>query len=401
MILTMNYIMISNNRLFLLLFLLTALVTGCLDTPESDFDREVREADEAIQLFLEANGIEAERHSSGVYIEVLEENEIPAPTCQVISVPMDFHQDFKNNPDKAIRDFAGLTIFSTNPFIVRREKIQESFDLAAKYGYHSPFNLGETDLQGGIPIPKMEVIRRDVPSFRIAHVDLGLRKDAAGIAIGHLAGFKVGTEDQAMAVLPVIAIDAVMRVVPPHNGEIDFSEIRRFLMTFKEKTGLDLRYVTTDGFQSVDTRQILRKQGFMTDYQSVEKVESSRTMRDALYDGRLLIPAHQHLAKELRELEVTIHNNKEKINHPAAGTKDLADAVTGVVQFIMKRRSTWASISIPKGTGYHFLGNSEDIAIGRQSAPSKQEIGSVEDLSQRSRVSADRKPTIRRVTARK
>jgi len=75
MILTMNYIMISNNRLFLLLFLLTALVTGCLDTPESDFDREVREADEAIQLFLEANGIEAERHSSGVYIEVLEENE--------------------------------------------------------------------------------------------------------------------------------------------------------------------------------------------------------------------------------------------------------------------------------------------------------------------------------------
>src|SRR5690625_4334509 len=75
MILTMNYIMISNNRLFLLLFLLTALVTGCLDTPESDFDREVREADEAIQLFLEANGIEAERHSSGGYIEVLEENE--------------------------------------------------------------------------------------------------------------------------------------------------------------------------------------------------------------------------------------------------------------------------------------------------------------------------------------
>src|SRR5690625_6960945 len=75
MILTMNYIMISNNRLFLLLFLLTALVTGCLDTPESDSDREGREADEAIQLFLEANGIEAERHSSGVYIEALEENE--------------------------------------------------------------------------------------------------------------------------------------------------------------------------------------------------------------------------------------------------------------------------------------------------------------------------------------
>lgn len=48
---------------------------GCLDTPESDFDREVREADEFIQTYLETNGIEAQRHSSGVYIEVLEENE--------------------------------------------------------------------------------------------------------------------------------------------------------------------------------------------------------------------------------------------------------------------------------------------------------------------------------------
>src|SRR5690625_3480350 len=82
MIMTINYIMISNNSLFILFFLLTALVTGCLDTPESDFDREVREADEAIQLFLEDNGIEAERHSSGVYIEVLKENESGRQICR-------------------------------------------------------------------------------------------------------------------------------------------------------------------------------------------------------------------------------------------------------------------------------------------------------------------------------
>lgn len=48
---------------------------GCLDTPESDLDREIRDADEAIQTYLETNGIEAERHSSGVFIEILEQNE--------------------------------------------------------------------------------------------------------------------------------------------------------------------------------------------------------------------------------------------------------------------------------------------------------------------------------------
>src|SRR5690554_6583103 len=67
--------MTLKNRLYAALLLLTTLLMGCLDTPESDFDREVREADEFIQTYLETNGIEAQRHSSGVYIEVLEENE--------------------------------------------------------------------------------------------------------------------------------------------------------------------------------------------------------------------------------------------------------------------------------------------------------------------------------------
>lgn len=67
--------MTLKNRLYAALLLLSTLLMGCLDTPESDYDREVREADEILQAYFETNGIETERHSSGVYIEILERNE--------------------------------------------------------------------------------------------------------------------------------------------------------------------------------------------------------------------------------------------------------------------------------------------------------------------------------------
>ncbi|MEX2639270.1 MAG: FKBP-type peptidyl-prolyl cis-trans isomerase [Balneolales bacterium] len=47
---------------------------GCFDSGETDYERQVREDDEAITAYLEANDIEAEKASSGVYVEKLTEN---------------------------------------------------------------------------------------------------------------------------------------------------------------------------------------------------------------------------------------------------------------------------------------------------------------------------------------
>lgn len=60
---------------YISLFLLPFTLQGCLDSGESDYEKQVREDDEAIRAYLETNGIEAEEQSSGVYIEIVEENE--------------------------------------------------------------------------------------------------------------------------------------------------------------------------------------------------------------------------------------------------------------------------------------------------------------------------------------
>lgn len=348
--------------------------------------------------------------------KVLAKNEIPGPGCQVIDVPMDFYQEFLDDPDKSIRDYAGKTVLAVNPFISRRETIQQSFDLAAKYGYQQPYSLGEVDLEQGFPPLIHDRLRKDVEQFRIAHIDLGLKKDAAGIAIGHIAGYKIGTEkigegedaEVRMTILPIVAIDMAMRVVAPKGGEIDFSKIRKLLRDFRDKGDMPLKYVLTDGFQSVDTRQILKKQGFITEYQSVEKIESYRTLRDCLYDGRLLCPEHLHLAKELRELEVSYHNNKEKVDHPQTdyGSKDVADGVCGVVQFLMTRRSTWSRLTIDRGPGMHLFGRSEEIArsyhkSGPYALGEKDEIdGIMEDITEKVRHKTVRKKTSRAAFSR-
>ncbi len=314
--------------------------------------------------------------------KILADNEPAAPGCQVINVPMDFYNDFRDDIDKSIRDLAGQTVLSTNPFIARRECIQEAFDLASKYHFKSPYTFGEAVMTpGSVVLPNKEVLRTDVPNTRIAHIDLGWRGDAAGVAVGHVTGYKVsvvktgdGENDQTLTILPVIAIDALMRIVrPSKDGEIDFSAIREWLIKLRD-SGLPIRYVTTDGFQSVDTRQILKKQGFITDYQSVESIESYRTLRDCLYDGRLICPQHEYLAKELRELETVTHNNKEKADHPEKGSKDVADGVAGVVQFLMTRRATWATgAMLGRGPGYHFLGNTQEMVAKALNQPIMQD----------------------------
>lgn len=57
------------------IFLLALLLLqGCLTSTESDYEKQIKEDDKAIVDYISANNIDAERQSSGVYIEILNEN---------------------------------------------------------------------------------------------------------------------------------------------------------------------------------------------------------------------------------------------------------------------------------------------------------------------------------------
>jgi hypothetical protein len=331
---------------------------------------------------------------------VLTNGAVANPGCQVINVPMDFLEDFERDTEGSIRDLAGLTTLATHPFITQRHKIAEAMELATDKGYLNPLGLEQVCFADGLPKPNLHRLRTDVDAPRHAHIDLGISKDACGIAIGHIAGHMVKetvneeTGKRDTEITPVVAYDIVLRVVPPLGGEIQLEDVRTFLNRLKKIYGLNIKTVTFDGFQSVDSRQLLRKQGFMADYLSVEKPEPWRSFRDALYDGRILLFRHNWVSKELAEVETTLTQaRKEKIDHRPNGTKDVADAVVGVAAYLLSRRVSWRSVQYDGGaTGMFLLGDRamKEIMANGMGRPNK---GTIEETGRRS---IQRRPIARR-----
>lgn len=63
-------------------------------------------------------------------------------------------------------------------------------------------------------------------------------------------------------------------------------------------------------------------------------------LKSAFYDQRLSIPTNDRLLEELLSLEIDTKANK--IDHPPGGSKDLADALAGIVYGLTMQRAVWA-----------------------------------------------------------
>ena len=96
----------------------------------------------------------------------------------------------------------------------------------------------------------------------MAHVDLGLTGDSAGVAVGWVEGFtKVPRSDNTFELMPQINLDLILEVRPPRGGEIEFEDIRKLFYKLREQ-GMNLNWISFDSYQSADSIQILRQQGF-------------------------------------------------------------------------------------------------------------------------------------------
>jgi hypothetical protein len=84
----------------------------------------------------------------------------------------------------------------------------------------------------------------------------------------------------------------------------------------------------------------------MTGVQSVDRKSAPYEItKMALYDGRVEIPEHPKLLKELISLEKDAQTGK--IDHPMNGSKDIADGLAGVVYGLTTRRELWVRHGVP------------------------------------------------------
>lgn len=264
---------------------------------------------------------------------------------EVIHVPMDFYDKFKNDIDNAIRDIAGIGIYTVQPFIGNKEYIGKMFDAGTQMGLERIFSVDVATLS---PKPEhmsvehlLNVPIKDPGKIRYIGIDIGLKKDKFGFAMGYIDGMEeiyreyFDAETQTLKTykekLPRCCIEMLLSVKKEEEfGEVELARVR-YLIFQMIKKGYKIRLASMDGFQSADFMQILKRNKIEATYISMDKsTEPYETFRTALYEERIASVYHPLLELELNELERDYSDNG-RINHNVRSSKDLSDAVGQVI----------------------------------------------------------------------
>lgn len=256
----------------------------------------------------------------------------------VMQIPVEYRMEFETDIMNSLRDIAGVSTLATHPFIQDRDSISRAMRKDFIAIGRNTVDFVDTKVE---IYPKM-LFRPELPRF--AHIDLAISGDSAGVCIGTAIGFKNIDKGDGQELLPDIWIDVALEVKPPKGGEILFYKIREVLYVLRNM-GLNIKWVTLDSFQSRDTMQLLKQKGFTVGYQSIDTTTAPYDFtKNALYDGRLNIPEHEKLQRELASLEKDTKRNK--IDHPPHSSKDISDALAGVVYGLTTRREIWSMYGV-------------------------------------------------------
>lgn len=274
--------------------------------------------------------------------------------ANIIEVPESLRPRFEYSVDDAIRDQAGIPTYGANLFLPRRDKLFECYQKAAHREH--PFTTEtielsiEADDQSTIAdyfIKEACMHQYDKATGRwrprwfggadrAIHIDLAKNGDCAGMAMGCIGDIKrvqrydndgrpYWEQDYEQF------IDFALRIRAVQGSEIDFSKIRQFVF-YLQALGFPIRWISLDGWQSVDTQQQMKKAGFDVKELSVDKKATPYNyLRSSVYEVRLNVYEYEPLTDELTKLQdKTIEKAKPPIDHPPKGSKDVSDAVCGV-----------------------------------------------------------------------
>lgn len=261
----------------------------------------------------------------------------------LIEIPNVYKKDFNNNPEKALRDHAGIPPLVGDAFISMIDRVEICRDK-----WHQRYNIEESPVNTNLSRPGFKDWFTATDTLRrVVHIDIAYSAagDALGMAMGHVR--EVTEIDGEMK--PVIVFDMLLRMRPLPGMQIQLADVRQIVYHLKNDRGFRIKKVTLDGFQSTDTLQQLAKKRFLTEYISVDKdILPYHDLREAIYEGRVEFPRFQSYMKhgDLETVEIAVHElvrliekDNGKIDHPEGGSKDVSDAMAGVVTTLMGDRT--------------------------------------------------------------
>lgn len=260
-----------------------------------------------------------------------------------VPVPLPYVQDYKDDPNTA------RTMYECRPAraIATYFSNQQAVKACIKADVPQPISFEYELRRVGEGEPVWEPVYHFMESFRpIAgavysmHADLAQKHDRAGIAMAHVAKtveYEALRQEDAMGTMgtitemrPFVKVDFAISF-EASTAEVPAREIQlrwaRQLAFMLRQRGFTIGLFTYDGWQSLDSLQILLAHGIESRAVSMDKTDAGwKNLRDLMYEGRWETPASPLLEVELLSLN---RQPNGKVDHPVGGSKDVADAAAG------------------------------------------------------------------------
>lgn len=281
---------------------------------------------------------------------VLNDGESVPNGAWVEEVPIEYIDDFRKKPYDALRDVMGVAHNALSPFIKTRHKIYECIEAGKEMGLESLLVRDHVILgEHGMPQVKQGVYCANPSRPRYVHIDLSRNADRCGISMLRFDGMREvarssnGKDDTPMKeLLPVAVVEMSCSITPDPNNEIDVAEVRAFVKHLRTRYGFPIRGVSYDGVDSRESIQAWRKDGLRATMISVDRTSVPyKQFRDAMYDTRILLQDDTETLAEILDLEYD--EDKDKVDHPVNGSKDIADSICGAYTNMLERKSTWTA----------------------------------------------------------
>ncbi len=240
---------------------------------------------------------------------------------KLISVPVEYLANFKEDIDRALCDFAGISSSELTTYIsgVRlmdcvNKEIENPFTKEIIDVGNSPSDMAQYyDFFDISKVPK-ELMTRPL----YIHMDMSISGDKTGIAGVWIVGKKPPEEGQPASKELFFRLAFSVSVQAPKGQQISFEKNRQFIYWLKEK-GFNIKGITTDAFQSCDTGQSLKAKNYNYDVLSVDRVSPDHIchpyqyFKSTIYDKRIEMFQDHLLIEEITGLER--NSSTGKVDH--------------------------------------------------------------------------------------
>lgn len=257
---------------------------------------------------------------------------------KILDVPMGYYEQFIDDIDIALTDIAGISTSNVTKYIAgaRLQAVKNSNLINPFISDIIEVGNARDDLAQYSDFFRLEAIDKKLISRPLfIHMDMSVSGDKTGIAGIWIKGKKPHQPGQPETNELFYTVAFAVSVKAPKGHQISFEKNRNFIFWLREQ-GFNVKSISTDTFQSVDTLQQLQARGFDTETISVDRVDQDRIckpyqyIKNTIYEERIETFDSELMTEEFLGLERD--NNSGKVNHPDGGTtgsKDMADAITG------------------------------------------------------------------------